>query len=189
MSGDSVRCLPIDGKVLVFGMDWLPLLGSDARQQALAKARRHQASHFVLASEHAAAMGLVQLSTTAETHSGLPYSAAQVMAALHPVGTVVALIGISLHYGGWLRFMKGPSSRVRICCSVIRLKPRRLWQRCVQPTPSRVALKTPLMPPVYLVWMRCLAPPTARHDCSACMMSDVGFGLPDCLPCLRWLPV
>jgi hypothetical protein len=95
MSGDSVRCLPIDGKVLVFGMDWLPLLGSDARQQALAKARRHQASHFVLASEHAAAMGLVQLSTTAETHSGLPYSAAQVMAALHPVGTVVAVIGIS----------------------------------------------------------------------------------------------
>ena len=94
MSSDTVRCLPVDGKVLVLGMDWLPLLGSHVRQQVLAKARRHQASHFVVASEHAAAMGLVQLSVATEKRAGSHYSAAQAMAALYPVGTVVALIGV-----------------------------------------------------------------------------------------------
>lgn len=94
MISDSVRCFSVDGKVLVFGMDWLPLLGSDVRQQALVKARRHHASHFVVASEHAAAMGLVQLPAAIEHRSQPHHSAAQALASLYPSGTMVALIGI-----------------------------------------------------------------------------------------------
>lgn len=92
---DSVRCLTFDGLTLVFGLDWLPLLGASTRQHALKKARRHGASHFVMASEHTAAMGLAKLSEPVLKSQGSTcHSAAQVVASLYPTGTIALLLGL-----------------------------------------------------------------------------------------------
>ena len=96
MSVNDVLSIAVGEKVLVFGLDWLPLLGGNARHQAIARARRHRASHFVVASEHAAAMGMVQLAGSARRRGREGYSAAQALAALYPAGTVVLLVSIGV---------------------------------------------------------------------------------------------
>lgn len=88
MSDGTTLCLTIDEKLLVFGMDWLPILGGRASQQAISKARRHKATHYVVASEHAAAMGLIQLPRAASRSDGVLFSAAQAVASMFPSGTV-----------------------------------------------------------------------------------------------------
>lgn len=89
MSIDGVRVVRVNGINLVFGMDWLPLLGGNLRQQAVVNARKYGASHAVVASEHTAAMGLVRLPPDYRQKSEVYYSAAQAVAILHPAGTVI----------------------------------------------------------------------------------------------------
>ena len=92
MSTDGVRVVRVNDINLVFGMDWLPLLGGNLRQQAVVNARKYDASHAVVASEHTAAMGLVRLPQAVRHKGEVYYSAAQAIAILHPSGTVVMLV-------------------------------------------------------------------------------------------------
>lgn len=94
MADDTVWCERRDGKNLVFGLDWLPLLGVHTRKQVMAKARRYRATHCVTPSEHAAAMGLIQFSRTEAPHREPHYSAAQIVAGMYPSGTVAVSIAI-----------------------------------------------------------------------------------------------
>lgn len=91
MASPSVDLLRRDDIVLVFGMEWFPLLGSHPDAQARTLARRRRAAHRVVCSGGAAAVGLLR--------GGLPRkggqrqcSAAAAFAALHPVGTVAAVL-------------------------------------------------------------------------------------------------
>lgn len=82
-----------NGKSLVFGMEWFPILGENLEQHAGALARRHKASHWVGTSGAAASVGLLR-GTVQAARGRTMYSAAAAFAALHPVGTVVAIVPI-----------------------------------------------------------------------------------------------
>lgn len=92
MADDTMWCERLDGKCLVFGLDWLPLLGGHTRKQVMAKARRYRATHCVTPSEHAAAMGLIQFPRNEASRHEPHYSAAQIVAGLYPSGTVAVSI-------------------------------------------------------------------------------------------------
>lgn len=94
MADDTMWCERLDGKCLVFGLDWLPLLGGHTRKQAMAKARRYRATHCVTPSEHAAAMGLIQFPRSEALRHEPYYAAAQIVAGMYPSGTVAVSIAI-----------------------------------------------------------------------------------------------
>src|SRR3546814_20214746 len=50
--------LPSSGGALVFGMDWLPLIGRRTERTAYRAARQYKATHLVLDGPQAAAVGL-----------------------------------------------------------------------------------------------------------------------------------
>lgn len=82
----TMRVVPVGEIALVFGLEWVPLLGDS--DPAPAMARRRGASHQALSGSPPAALGLAW---------GLPrrpscWSAAAVLARQHPTGTVAQLV-------------------------------------------------------------------------------------------------
>lgn len=90
MQGRSHEIIQREGKALVFGMEWFPLLGEQHARQARALARRRRASHWVVAAGAAASAGLMR-NWRCRKYASL-YSAAAVFATLHPRGTVVGVL-------------------------------------------------------------------------------------------------
>jgi len=91
---DQLLILPSQDGALVFGMDWLPLIGRRAERAAYRIARQHKATHLALEGPGAAAVGLAAV-PPARAHRGKTlHSAAQGMAGLFPTGTVAMLIQV-----------------------------------------------------------------------------------------------
>ena len=84
----TARLVRVDRVSLAFGLDWVPLLGDPDAMQA--QARRQGATHRVLSGDPPAALGLAR---------GLPagltcWSAADLLARVHPRGTVACVVPI-----------------------------------------------------------------------------------------------
>jgi hypothetical protein len=78
---------------LVFGLDWIPLLGDEGR--AADVAGRHGASHLALSGNPPAALGMAMDLSRRSAY----WSAALLMASQYPIGTVVRVI--PLEEGAW----------------------------------------------------------------------------------------
>lgn len=91
MMPSNSELLQRDGVSLVLGLEWFPLLGEHLQSQAKALARRRRASHYVIATGGAASVGLLR-ATAGRRKRVRACSAAAVFAALHPVGTVAAML-------------------------------------------------------------------------------------------------
>lgn len=89
------------GGVLVFGMDWFPLMGDQPARAGLRLARQHKATHVVLPEAVLGAVGLVSLKGRMPGKAVRLYSAAQNMAQLFPTGSFAFLIELP-HSGYWL---------------------------------------------------------------------------------------
>lgn len=83
---------------LVFGLDWLPLVGADPVRLARERVRRHGATHSVMSGAAGEAVGLAWLKR-GRRDRGLLCSGAQVFALLHPRGTVATILDLGAH--GW----------------------------------------------------------------------------------------
>lgn len=81
-----------DGVALAFGMEWFPLLGAHPHRQAASLARRRRAGHRVVTDGAAASVGLLRDRLGNKRGAQRSSSAAAVFAALHPVGTVAAIM-------------------------------------------------------------------------------------------------
>lgn len=90
--------LSVKGAELVFGLDWLPLVGADPVRLARERVRRQGATHSVMSGSAGAAVGLAWLKTGRGRHGSL-CSGAQVFALLHPRGTVATILNLGVH--GW----------------------------------------------------------------------------------------
>lgn len=77
--------LTIDQVPLIFGLEWIPLLGDVAGARALA--RRHGVSHCVLSGDPPGALGLVRA-----LRARRAWSAADLFARQYPTGTVAAIL-------------------------------------------------------------------------------------------------
>lgn len=80
-----------DDTVLVFGMEWFPLLGDHVEAQARTLARQRGATHRVVCSGAAAAVGLWR-GRFRRAGKRQHCSAAAAFAGLHPSGTVAAIV-------------------------------------------------------------------------------------------------
>lgn len=87
------RVIQVDHVSLVFGLDWIPLLGDEGG--AANVAGRHGASHLALSGNPPAALGMATGLSRRSTY----WSAAILMACQHPVGTVVRMV--PLEGGVW----------------------------------------------------------------------------------------
>lgn len=89
MSG--IHVIERDGIALVFGLEWLPLLGKYPERQARVLGRRQRSRYLVLSSGGAASVGL--LHSSLRRRRGMRYcSAAAVFASLHRGGTLAAVL-------------------------------------------------------------------------------------------------
>ncbi|HCN71198.1 MAG TPA: hypothetical protein DIS96_05575 [Pusillimonas sp.] len=79
----------VSGETLVFGLEWLPLIESVGVREARRRARHYRATHFVLASDKAGAVGLanIQRGRVPGTNKTMAFSAAQILAVLYQSGT------------------------------------------------------------------------------------------------------
>ncbi len=101
MGADESLILPLPSASLAFGLEWLPLLGGRAERLGLRLARRHKATHMVLAGESAGSVGLAAFKASrAQRKTGL-HSAAQNVAHLFSTGTVALLLQLE-QAGYWL---------------------------------------------------------------------------------------
>ena len=77
--------------MLVFGLEWFPLLGSRMDRQAAALARQRTAAYRVVSAGEAASVGLLY-EKLRRSRSTRMFSAAAVFAALHRGGTTAAIV-------------------------------------------------------------------------------------------------
>lgn len=86
---NDLLILQVSSTLLVFGLHWVPLITGPASRAAYQMARRHRASHMVVAGESARSVGLA-----AERGRGQEalHSAAQNVARLYASGTVALLL-------------------------------------------------------------------------------------------------
>lgn len=89
MTTASMDSIERGGTVLVFGMEWFPLIGGQPERQARALARQQRASHRVVCGGGAVSVGLLRSRRRRKEHRRL-CSAAAAFASLHPTGTVAA---------------------------------------------------------------------------------------------------
>ncbi len=89
------------GHRLVFGLDWLPMVGGNPRRLALRRARTLGATHFVLAGSQAISLGFVRLSRRTQGGNRGLHSAAALFASRNPEGAAGCLASIEPH-GFWL---------------------------------------------------------------------------------------
>ncbi|MFA7668119.1 MAG: type 4b pilus protein PilO2 [Burkholderiaceae bacterium] len=87
----GIHIIERDGLALVFGLEWLPLLGRHPERQARVLGRRQRARHLVLSSGVAASVGLLHCSLRRRRDLRY-YSAAAVFASLHRGGTLAAVL-------------------------------------------------------------------------------------------------
>jgi len=80
------RVIQVDQIQMVFGLDWIPLLGDEGGASGVAG--RHGASHLTFSGHPPAALGMAMGLSRRATY----WSAAILMARQHPVGTVVRVI-------------------------------------------------------------------------------------------------
>ncbi|MER1968328.1 hypothetical protein [Castellaniella sp. GW247-6E4] len=90
MVSGGARIVRVGLVALVFGMDWLPLVGGRPDRLARRLARQHRASHAVLSGSDRAAVGLARLARG--QGPAQPYSGAQIFALLNPRGTIAAIL-------------------------------------------------------------------------------------------------
>src|SRR3546814_13674985 len=86
--------LPSSGGALVFGMDWLPLIGRRTERTAYRAARQYKATHLVLDGPQAAAVGLAIVPSAHGRGGLILVSAARNLAGMFPSGTLAALLRI-----------------------------------------------------------------------------------------------
>jgi hypothetical protein len=80
---------------LVFGMTWHTILGSQLAQEARRRAAAAGATHLVHADAQAESVGTIRLSRAHRSgHAVRMYSAAQLLAQLHPRGVAVACLAL-----------------------------------------------------------------------------------------------
>ena len=89
------------GHRLVFGLDWLPMVGGNPRRLALRRARTLGATHFVLAGSQAVSLGFVRLARKALGRGQPLHSAAALFAGRNPEGAAGCLASIEPH-GFWV---------------------------------------------------------------------------------------
>lgn len=92
---EPLLILPSPDGALVFGMDWLPLIGNSLERSAYRIAREHKATHLVLGNGGAAAVGLAVIPAGLSPGRSVLASAAQCLAGLFPSGTVALMLEIS----------------------------------------------------------------------------------------------
>lgn len=90
MMSSAPNTLERDGTVLVFGLEWFPLIGGEPGRQAGALARQQRASHRVVCVGGAVSVGLLRARLRRDRRRYC--SAAAAFASLHPIGTVAALL-------------------------------------------------------------------------------------------------
>ncbi|NYT66517.1 type 4b pilus protein PilO2 [Alcaligenaceae bacterium] len=101
MHSDTPLLLPSASSILVFGLEWFPLLGGGLHRQSLRLARKYRASHVVLSGEQAGSVGMTRLRKRASGRKTPLQSAAQSLASLFPSGTVALILPLAEH-GWWL---------------------------------------------------------------------------------------
>ncbi len=115
MMPSTAEVLERDGTVLVFGLEWFPLIGGHPERQARVLARQQRAAHRVICAGGAVAVGLLrgrlgtadrrgesgprvgrrrgqQWGVAARRYRRRHCSAAAAFASLHPTGTVAAML-------------------------------------------------------------------------------------------------
>ncbi|RTZ41050.1 hypothetical protein EKL30_15280 [Candidimonas sp. SYP-B2681] len=93
--------IPLSSTNLVFGLEWLPLLGGRADRTGLRLARLHRATHMVLAGDSAGSVGVVTLKSERQHRKKPFHSAAQNVAQLFATGTIALLLDLE-RVGFWL---------------------------------------------------------------------------------------
>ncbi|HUG59512.1 MAG TPA: hypothetical protein VL002_14855 [Candidimonas sp.] len=101
MATEQTLVLPLQSVTLVFGLEWLPLLGGKAERIALRLARQHKATHMVLAGESACSVGVATLRIGRAQRKNSLHSAAQNVAQLFSTGTIALLLELE-KVGCWL---------------------------------------------------------------------------------------
>lgn len=89
------------GHHIVFGMDWVPMLGGNPRRLALGRARTLGASHYVLAGNQAVSLGFGRMARKRIRGGQRLYSAAAIFAGHNPEGAAGFLVSIEPH-GCWI---------------------------------------------------------------------------------------
>lgn len=115
MMSSSSQVIERDGTVLVFGLEWFPLIGGQPERQARVLARQQRAAYRVICAGGAVAVGVLRGKLDRRARSGASAfsagrrqsaawavgrqrfprrlcSAAAAFASLHPTGTVAALL-------------------------------------------------------------------------------------------------
>ena len=93
--------LPLHTATLVFGLDWLPLIGRKPHHLANKVARQHRATHMVFARDIGTSVGLVTLKQVRSSPKAVLHSAAQNIGRLYSRGTFAMLLDIE-QAGCWL---------------------------------------------------------------------------------------
>ena len=88
----------VQGMQVVFGLDWLPLVGAHPSLIARDLARRHGATHSVLSGRGTVAVGLARLASGMAPRGRL-LSGAQAFSGMYATGTVAAVV--DLEGQGW----------------------------------------------------------------------------------------
>lgn len=101
MASTEFLILPLPTATLVFGLQWLPLLGGKAGRLAPRLARQHRATHMVFAGDASDSVGIVSLKTGRAQRKTRLHSAAQNIAQLFSTGTVALLLELE-QAGYWL---------------------------------------------------------------------------------------
>ncbi|MAK56733.1 MAG: hypothetical protein CML17_12975 [Pusillimonas sp.] len=90
--------LTVEGKTLAFGLEWLPLIDATGLKEARRRAGRYHATHFVLASDTAGAVGLANLrmqKPQGAVDRQPVFAAAQNVASLFQSGTWVVCLNLT----------------------------------------------------------------------------------------------
>jgi hypothetical protein len=92
---EPLLILPSPNGALVFGMDWLPLIGNRLERSARRIAREYKATHLVLGNGGVAAVGLAVIPASVPGRRCALVSAAQCLAGLFPSGTVALMLEVA----------------------------------------------------------------------------------------------
>ena len=102
LQADGARVLANGaGHQIVFGLDWVPMVGGNPHRLAVGRARALGATHFVLAGSQAVSLGFVRLARKAQGAGRRLHSAAALFAGRNPEGAAGVLACIEPH-GFWV---------------------------------------------------------------------------------------
>lgn len=101
MASEELFVMTLPTTTLVFGLQWLPLLGGKVERLGARMARQHRATHMVLADDTAGSVGIATLKPGRIPRKLCLHSAAQNIAQLFSTGTIAVLLQLE-HAGFWL---------------------------------------------------------------------------------------